>query len=355
MAAAASATIFATAASEDLIKTFKLYKNNDSKDYKTEIKEIISNFTNKLIIKEAIIPESEDSKHMTVTSFITAQIKSGFNTNTGKSELSITSGELDMLSANFSEGTKKVYSNLSSDQKDELCEENNIKQFYEHLLKLNFTAAQIKSTIGKLIEHIGINIKSIEAGSDFMTNIKTASKSKSPSASKSPSKSKYEEDEEESKPNHKGKSSSSSSKKEAPAKAKKNGLAKLKSFISLITKDGFFNDDVSSRDLKTIISFLDKYDGTSFVKMCNLWKTLSVEDKKRCDDFYATFPENTGNKTEDKKQSDEAFIDRGVDAVALFIDVFIKTSEPEVSPFAKSKSSKKDSSDEEEEDEEESD
>lgn len=242
------------------------------------------------------------AKPLTMTNFIESQIGINFESKTGEISIEFDIDEFEEIAQQFPGVTLETYSKLSDDDKESICIQKNIKELYHHLKTLNFKPPQIKAILTRVANSINIKID--------LDDIPLAS----PKTKKTDSVS----DSSKKKPKSKD-----SSEDKAP---KRKGLNKLRSFQSYIMKDGYFSGipDISERDVSNIKKFIEAIPGDNIVKMTNIWKGLSPDQKAEIDSFYASFPDiDSSDKTAKTKIASKFFLENGNKAIELFISIFM--------------------------------
>jgi hypothetical protein len=236
---------------------------------------------------------------ITMNAFIDSQISEEFESDTGNFSIEIDIDELTEIAKQFPGVTLDAYNKLPDDDKESICMQKNIKELYLQLRDLKFKPAQIKAIIVRVANHVSLPIIPFE-----------------------------KEDGKKASPDSRKKASPDSRKKASPVTKtiKRKGLNKLRSFQSYIAKDGFFTDSSCDDDIAMIRKFIESIPGENIVKMTNIWKNLSVEDKGVIDEFYASFPDadDITDKAHKAKIAGAFFQENGADAIALFKSVGMK-------------------------------
>jgi hypothetical protein len=291
-------SLFAGANNEAINKICADNKHNINVILKTYKKYCI----NKVIGAKSHIVATKE-KPITMNSYIESQICIHFNSDVGDISIELDIEEFTEIAKQFPGITLDCYNKLSDEDKESICAQTTIKELYLHLQTLKFKPAQIKAILVRIANHINVKINP----ENMIENNASASACASASAS-----------------NHKPKPKSKS-KTTSPA-PKRKGLNKLRSFQAYITKEGFFNEVIDDEDITLIRKFIEGIPGDNIVKMTNIWKTLSPEDKGLIDEFYSSFPEieDSVSKIEKSKIASKFFLENAPGAIELFKKVCIK-------------------------------
>ena len=270
-------------------------------DNKHSINVILKNYKKYCLAKitgqKAILTQKKE-KAITMNTYIEYHLSIEFESELGLTAIAFDIDEFTEISKQFPGITLEFYSSLSDDDKETICCQSNLRELYKQLKELKFKPAQIKAIMVRIANHISLPI----IAEDIDNSAKKSPK-KSPIDAKSPKIS------------------------DTP---KRKGLNKLRSFQSYIMKDGFFKsvDDINEDDITVIRKFIEDIPGENIVKMTNIWKTLTPEEKGQIDEFYASFPEidesSQSDKTQKAKIAAHFFLENAVEAIAIFKKICVK-------------------------------